>query len=657
MPDKQPRVVVWQQVLLGLLVFGYYLLVDSLHDPDRRAAADRHGFALTHLEDHLHIDLEKWLNDGLAGHATLTTIANYEYAFTYILSAIATLVYLLWRHPEVWRRARTSFVLVTVGGITCFWLYPTTPPRMLPGNEFIDTVTSGHTWGSWGSPLVSGANQLAAMPSLHLGWALWVSVALLWAGVPRWVQWVSAVHVTVTLVVILATANHYLLDGVGAVALVFVADRIALWIHPYWEGSIVPSADAFFLHVEDAGHPQIVGGLVVWDPAIARHPDRHDLVELVRSELGNLPRFTQRIEQRGRWRRARWVAVPSVDWDWHVVEWQVPGRKGVDEAVARILSERFPRDRPLWRIVILDMGDGTKCLLFLLHHAIADGIGTVLQAMQILRPRIGLPEPAYRPGGLQTAAATAVGFAQLATDGGKNGGIGVAGTGRQFATGAIRLEELKQAARPHRVTDLVLALTAGALADTHPELAAAAEGRIRVAVPLMVREPGAAAEGNATAAVMVDVPLRADDTGALMDEIAGVTARLRRPTRALASRWVMAHLLRIFPEPFVGWFARTVYGHRFFDGIVSNMPGPTQRLSMAGVDLVEVYPILPPAPGAPFVVGALSWDGVLGIGMATDPELVDAERLTRRMEERLRERLYVLSETPYDGDTSDAAVS
>ena len=654
----RPRVVVWQQVVLGLLVFGYYLLVDSLHSTGRRVAADRHGRDIAHLENVLHLDVEKWLNDWLSGHHTLMVVANYEYAFTYIASAIATLVYLLWRHPEVWRRARTSFVLVTVGGVTCFWLYPTTPPRMLPGNAFFDTVANHHTWGSWGSPLVKGANQLAAMPSLHMGWALWVSVALLWAGVPRWVQWLSALHVTVTLVVILATANHYLLDAVAAFVLVVLADRVALWIHPYWEGSIVPSADAFFLHVEETGHAQIVGGLVFWDRT-QRQPTREDLVELVRSELGSLPRFRQRVEQRGRWRRARWVDVRDVDWGWHVVEWQVPGRRGVDEAVARIESEPFPRDRPLWRIVILDMGDGSKALLFLLHHTIADGIGTVLQAMQILRPKISLPEPAYHPSGLQTAVATAVGFAQLATDGskpgGKHGGLGVAGTGRDFATGGLPLAELKEASRPHRVTDLVLALTAGAVADSHPGLAESAGGRIRVAVPLMVREPGAAAEGNATAAVMVDVPLRPDDTGALMDEIAAVTARLRRPTRALASRWVMAHLLRIFPEPCAAWFAQTVYGHRFFDGIVSNMPGPTQQLSMAGSDLVEVYPILPLAPGAPFVVGALSWDGVLGVGLATDPELVDARAVTAAMERRLRERLAQLREDTDDlGDAEDA---
>jgi hypothetical protein len=194
---------------------------------------------------------------------------------------------------------------------------------------------------------------------------------------------------------------------------------------------------------------------------------------------------------------------------------------------------------------------------------------------------------------------------------------------------------VKRAAAGRRVTDLVLALTAGALADVHPELIGPAGGTLRVAVPLMVRAPDSAAQGNATAAVMVDVPLRPAPTDELYDEIARETSRLRTPTRALASRWVMAHLLRAFPEPCVGWFARTVYGHRFFHGIVSNMPGPTDPLSMAGVPLREVYPVLPLAPGTPFVLGALSWNGVLGLGLAADPALVDADRVATAMMRRL----------------------
>jgi diacylglycerol O-acyltransferase / wax synthase len=630
----KPRIVLWEQIVLGLALFGYYLVVDGLHSAGRRTAADAHGQAIFDLERSLHLDIEKSLNDWLAPHVVLRTIANYEYAYTYILSAIAALVFLLWRHPEIYRRARTSFVLVTGIGITCFWLYPTTPPRMLPGNTFFDTVTHGHTFGSWGSFLVTGANQLAAMPSLHMGWALWVSVVLAWAGVRRWLQVLSAIHVLVTLFVIMSTANHFLLDAVAAFVLVVAADRVALWIHPPWEGSIVPAADAFFLHVEDSGDPQIVGGFVIYEYA-AGQPSLEAVRQVVAGELDRLPRFTQRITQPGRWRRPRWVMAPPLDWSWHVISREVPDRAGMHAAVAELVAEPFPRDRPLWRLALLEQPDGHRAFVILMHHAIADGIGTVTQVLNLLRPRVELPAPPQRPTVLQTGLATAVGFAQLATDGGNPKPLGRPSGRRAFATAGLPMSAVKEAAAGRRITDLVLALTAGAVADVHPELVERAGGRLRVAVPLMVRAPGDAAEGNATAAVMVDLPLRAAPTEELYDEIATRTARLRTPTRALASRWVMARLLRCFPEPMVGWFARTVYGGRFFHGIVSNMPGPTQQLTMADVVMAEVYPVLPLAPGAPFVLGALSWTGVLGLGLATDPALVDADRVSAAMVARL----------------------
>jgi len=631
-PKARRRIIVWRQVALGLLLFGYYLLVDVTHSDARRAAADRHGQWLFDLEQRLHIDIERPLNDWLSGHDVLQTLANYEYAYTYIISALAALVFLLWKRQDLYRRARTSFVLITGVAITCFWLVPTTPPRMLPGNPFYDTVTHGHTVGSWGSSLVAGANELAAMPSLHMAWALWVSVVLAAAGVRGWLQVLSAVHVLVTLFVIMSTANHYLLDAIAAFVLVWAADRLARVLFPTAE--IVGSADAFFLHVEQYGDPQVVGGLVFLG-GVDGVPTREQLCDLVVGELPYLPRFTQRVEQPSRWRRARWVPTDRLDWDWHVQAIPVADRAAVHEGVAALAAERMPRDRPLWRIVLFELPTGERVFLILMHHCVADGIGTVIQALRLLRPRIDLPAPPSQPTALQTAAATAVGFAQLATDGGKPRPLGEPSGRRAFTTAGLPMVEVKRSAAGRRVTDLVLALTTGAIADVHPELIAASGGTLRVSVPLMVRAPGAAAEGNATAAVMVDVPLRAAPTEELYDEIARRTARLRTPTRALASRWVMAHLLRVFPEPAVGWFARTVYGHRFFHGIVSNMPGPTVQLSMVGVPMVEVYPVLPLAPGAPFVLGALSWNGVLGVGLATDPALIDADRVAAAMVARL----------------------
>jgi len=405
-------------------------------------------------------------------------------------------------------------------------------------------------------------------------------------------------------------------------------------------GVVVASSDAFFLHVETGAAPQHVGGLVVFEPSDGEALSVDRVTDLVKGELDRLPRLRQRLAPPSRWRRPRWIDVAEIDWPLHISErHSADGLAGVRRIVAELAETPMPLDRPMWRIVMVrDVEPGVSAMILLLHHAVADGIGTVIQALNLLRPRIELPGvsgPA--PGRAQLLGATIAGLAQLATDGGAGAGLGNASTRREFATADLELAAVRRAAssRGVRVTDLVLGLVAEAVATTHPDVATRLRGRMRVAVPLMVRAPGAAAETNATAAVMVDVPLDGRPFDELLAEISRRTARLRTPSRAVASRFVMATGLRALPEPSAGWFARTVYGRRFFHAIVSNMPGSTQTLSMDGVAIASVYPILPLAPGSPLVVGALSWAGSLGIGVATDPEVFDAGVLAVRIKQVL----------------------
>jgi hypothetical protein len=93
--------------------------------------------------------------------------------------------------------------------------------------------------------------------------------------------------------------------------------------------------------------------------------------------------------------------------------------------------------------------------------------------------------------------------------------------------------------------------------------------------------------------------------------------------------------LKVLPEPAAGWFAHTVYGRSFFHGIVTNFPGPTAQLSIGGVPIDVVYPILPLAPGAPLALGALSWHGVLALGLATNPAVLDGHALLAHLTDTL----------------------
>jgi diacylglycerol O-acyltransferase len=630
-PAEPDRPGWWREIALGLAVFAAYLVVDHLPVAGRGAAADAHGRAVLDLERALHLDVERALNHWLAPHHTLRTLANYEYATTYVLSAFALLFWVYRRRPGLYRQVRTSFVWVNVLALACFALYPVRPPRTLDGAGFVDTVRLARTWGSWGSSaLVDSANQVAAMPSLHVGWALWVTVVLARLS-GRWpVQAVSAVHVLVTLWVIMATGNHWLLDAVGAAVVIWAGTALAA--RSGRPGQRVPAADAFFLHAERPDAPQHVGGLIILETATPPTPQA--VAAVIRAALEDLPRFRQRLSAPSRWRRPRWVAHPDLDWDWHVPRLDVSGPDGpgglagVHRAVADLAAEPLPRDRPLWRMVVVTgVGDGLAALVLLVHHVVADGIGTVTQALHLVEPPVTLPVAGgRRPGPARRVAATVVGLAQLATDGRARGRL-PSGGGRRFTTVRLPLEDVRALARRHgaRVTDVLLCGIAGALtrvtgpsADAAP---VAVPGRLRVAVPLMVREPGSAAEGNLTAAVMIDLPTGAMPEADRLAAIVRAGARLRTGTRAVASRFVMHSVGNLLPPPLHAWFARATYGRPFFHAIASNMPGADAALTLAGAPMREVYPIIPLAPGAPLAAGVLGWHGWFSMSIALDPAL------------------------------------
>jgi diacylglycerol O-acyltransferase len=632
----RPRLV--PELLLGLAIFALYSVVAN-DDRHRHAVAARNGRWLFTAEQSLHLDVEPALNRWLAQHSILGAIANYEYASTYVVAAFALLGWLYLRRPAEYRRARWTFVLVNLIGVGCFAAFPVAPPRLLPDLGFVDTVRLGQTWGSWGSPLVAHANQVAAMPSLHIAWAVWVSVVLARLSSARSVQVSSAVHVLVTLFVVMATANHYLVDAAAGGLAVGLAAAVVRRV-PIDRRPRVPAADAFFLYVESPVAAQQVGGLAIVDTSAAPF-SRDRLAATVRKHLDELPRFRQRLSASSGWRRPRWVDHPDLDWDWHVPERDLTrpdGRPGgmaaLDALVAELAATALPRDRPLWRFVAVHgFAQDRAAGILVVHHVIADGLGTVAQAMTMLEPVVPPPPdpqapPRRRRGRLDPAhrlLATGIGLAQLATDGRPSLRLPVGDSAvRGFGSVTLSLDEVRGVARRNgtRVSDVLLASVAGGLRRALGATAPEGPATLRVTVPLMVRQPGTAAEGNLTAAVMTNVPLGPLTEPERLAEVARRSRVLHTGSRALASTFVMRRVAGLMPVPVHAWFARTVYGGAFFQAIVSNMPGPRYPLSLAGALLVGVYPILPLAPRAPLAVGALSWDGALFVGICVDPALV-----------------------------------
>ena len=104
------------------------------------------------------------------------------------------------------------------------WLYPLAPPRLMTGGGYVDTAVKYELWGYTPSEAVTSlSNQYAAMPSMHFGWSLWVGVVLALLARTRLVRGLGVLYPILTLVVIVVTANHFVLDAVAALVIFLVA--------------------------------------------------------------------------------------------------------------------------------------------------------------------------------------------------------------------------------------------------------------------------------------------------------------------------------------------------------------------------------------------------------------------------------------------------
>ncbi|MEU8517984.1 phosphatase PAP2 family protein [Streptomyces sp. NBC_01216] len=214
----------WPELLLIAVVYAAYSGGRLLARGDVDDAVG-HGLAILRLEQALLLDAEHALNRLFTDVPALGISADFAYASLHYLVTPAILVWLFRRRPRRYRAARTWLMVSTLLGLVGFTLLPTCPPRLLdPGHGFVDTMARFSAYGWWGAEasaprgLGGMTNQYAAMPSLHVGWALWCGV-MLWrhARTPT-VRALGAAYPLLTLIVVMGTANHYFLDAVAGAA-------------------------------------------------------------------------------------------------------------------------------------------------------------------------------------------------------------------------------------------------------------------------------------------------------------------------------------------------------------------------------------------------------------------------------------------------------
>jgi len=222
----RPRARWWIELLTIAWLGWVYDAITNLA-PLRLHAALGHASSILDLERSLSIAPERTLDHWLAAHHTLGLWLSYYYDNAHFVVTLGILGWLWWRRTDIYRPLRTTLVLTNLLAFVVFWLYPVAPPRMLGG--FTDVVASTGAIGSWHSgALASQANQVAAMPSLHIAWAVWCTAAVWLVSRRTWVRALAAVYPFTVAFVVIATGNHFVLDIFGGLVVATLAALLVL---------------------------------------------------------------------------------------------------------------------------------------------------------------------------------------------------------------------------------------------------------------------------------------------------------------------------------------------------------------------------------------------------------------------------------------------
>ena len=182
----------------------------------RAVGATGHGLWVWRVERDVHLPSEVSLQRLLLPHPLWVQTANAFYAIVHVPALILFLVWLWFRHRDQYAKWRNAGAILT-GACLLIQMIPVAPPRLLPQLGFVDTAVR-YGQSVYGTGGIKIAPQLAAMPSVHVGWAVFIAVAVIAVSTSPW-RWLILLHPALTLMAVVATANHWWLDGIVAAAL------------------------------------------------------------------------------------------------------------------------------------------------------------------------------------------------------------------------------------------------------------------------------------------------------------------------------------------------------------------------------------------------------------------------------------------------------
>ena len=453
--------------------------------------------------------------------------------------------------------------------------------------------------------------------------------------------------------------------------------------------------DASFLHQEGSSTHMHIGGVALLDGPAPPYPD---LLEHIRSRLHLVPRYRQRlaVPPFGLGRQ-RWVDDPAFNLEYHVRHTGLPApgdRDRLKALTARVFAQQLDRTKPLWELWLVDrLSDGGWALISKSHHALVDGVSGV-DLMTMLFDLDVTPRDAGRDGWQPRPAPTS---AQLAARAINDAARGIAGlplralgeaTRPLAALGRARealeaVGELAWAGRsapaetplnvhvgPHRrvalveaqltdfkavkdafggtVNDVVLAVVAGALRSWLHARGTRTEGlELRAGVPVSVRTSDQqGAFGNQLAQVLCALPITVADPIERLRIVSEDMRGLKDSRQALGAE-VIAAAEGFAPPTILAQASRLNFSTRFYDVLVTNVPGPQVPLYVLGRRLERVFPLPFLAGDRALAVAVMSYDGGMSFGLLGDFDaLPDLDALAAGLESSLAELLRLAGSGP-----------
>lgn len=178
----------------------------------KEAVAFGHAREVMHLEQQIGLFREIALQTEILTAPTVVRLLNFVYAYTHLAVLIVFAIWVFTLHHDRYQEIRNTFLVILGTGLAIYILFPLAPPRLFPYTGFVDTLKlySGINYDQQSIAMLY--NPFAAMPSLHVGFALFTGIGIIKVG-RRKIHWIIGIGYPLLMATaVIGTANHYILD-------------------------------------------------------------------------------------------------------------------------------------------------------------------------------------------------------------------------------------------------------------------------------------------------------------------------------------------------------------------------------------------------------------------------------------------------------------